>query len=316
MQMTPEQAYRAAEKRLVDEYQVEVDEHFIEVASPKTRVRVLSVGEGPPVLFLHGSPNCAASWLGLAAELKGFRCLLLDCPGAGLSSPVDRWGDHRLDTAAIVCAVLDTLGLDKVDVVGSSLGGLYGFNVALRHPDRVRSLTLMGCPTGPEVLPIPPFERILALPIPVSLFLAVFRPSPKMSRKMFADIGHGPSIEASKIPDAMFDWYLEVLRHTPTMSTCVEEVRVIESVFGRKHHARVRTDELASLGMSVLYLWGDADPMAKPEHGDALAALTPGARIEHFAGFGHLPWLDDLALIASRLSAFLQSPTPSMRDAV
>lgn len=305
MEINPQETYRAAEQRLFGAYGVDPQEHLVDVKAPATQVRVLEVGKGEPILFLHGSPNNGASWVGLAAAMPNARCLMLDCPGAGLSSQVTKWGDHRQDTAAVVKAVLDQLGIERVALVGSSLGGLYAYNYALTHPEQVTSLTLLGCPAGPAVLPIPIFERILAAPIPVSWLLAMFKPSPKLARKMFADIGHGPAVADGRIPDAVFEWYEELLRHTETMRNTVEEVRAFETPFGRKPHGQITEEELAQLRPPVLYLWGDADPMAKPAHADALAALTPGARIEHLDGFGHLPWLDDPTAIASRLSTFL-----------
>ena len=50
---------------------------------------------------------------------------------------------------------------------------------------------------------------------------------------------------------------------------------------------------LASLNAATLYLWGDSDPFANPVLADALCALTSGATIEHFEGFGHTISYDD-----------------------
>ena len=51
-------------------------------------VRIQKVGQGPAVVLVHGASNSGTSWAGLVARLGGFRCLLLDRPGCGLSDPL------------------------------------------------------------------------------------------------------------------------------------------------------------------------------------------------------------------------------------
>ena len=48
-------------------------------------LRVQELGDGPPILFIHGANTSGTSWATLAAKLPSFRCLLLDRPGTGLS---------------------------------------------------------------------------------------------------------------------------------------------------------------------------------------------------------------------------------------
>jgi hypothetical protein len=62
-------------------------EHHVRLPTTGTTVRVQEVGEGPPVLFLHGGPNTGSTWVPLVAHLDGLRCLLVDRPGTGLSAP-------------------------------------------------------------------------------------------------------------------------------------------------------------------------------------------------------------------------------------
>jgi pimeloyl-ACP methyl ester carboxylesterase len=62
-------------------------EHHARLPTTGTTVRVQEVGEGPPVLFLHGGPNAGSTWAPLVTHLVGLRCLLVDRPGTGLSAP-------------------------------------------------------------------------------------------------------------------------------------------------------------------------------------------------------------------------------------
>lgn len=98
-------------------------------------------GDGPPVLFLHGLGGTRLAW---EPQLEGladqFRCIAWDLPGYGDSEPLP-----ELTFPAIVDAIarlLDTLELDRVDVVGLSFGGQQAMHLALAQPGRVRRLVL------------------------------------------------------------------------------------------------------------------------------------------------------------------------------
>lgn len=307
MSRTDEGSYREAEQKLYAEYGIEVREHCVHVESPATSIRVLEVGQGEPLVMIHGSPNNAATWVPLVAQLTNRRCLLMERPGAGLSSPVARWTDHRAESVAIVGAVLDEMSVDRADLAGSSFGGLYAYNLALSAPKRVRSLILLGAPGGPSVLGLPPIFRFLSLPLPKAMARKALRPDPDEARDMFKEIGHEDSIAAGAIPDITFEWYSSLLNNTTTLEHLLGEIRSIATPFGFRRTAKITGADLGQLTQPILYLWGDHDPFATPEEADRLASLTPQAAIEHFESFGHLPWYDDPALIAGRIEEFLSS---------
>ena len=75
-------------------------------------------------------------------------------------------------------------------MVASSFGGLYAYNFALAHPDRVRRLIQMGAPTGPTILGLPTMLRLLSMPIPVFILKNALRPDAAKARDMFGEIGH------------------------------------------------------------------------------------------------------------------------------
>jgi pimeloyl-ACP methyl ester carboxylesterase len=107
------------------------------------------------VLFLHGLGSCADDWAAQVPVFSGrFRVIAPDLRGHGQSSR----GRGRLDIArfaADVSRVLTTLGERRAHVVGLSLGGCVGLELALSEPERVRSLTLTNAfaklaPSGPR----------------------------------------------------------------------------------------------------------------------------------------------------------------------
>lgn len=318
MSRLDEARYRAAEQALFEALGVEVEERWVEIDAPRTRLRVLAAGggEGEPVLFVHGSPNASPTWVTLAAAL-GRPALLLERPGAGLSAPVRRWGDYRREVVAMVEAALDQLGLDQVDLVGSSFGGLYAYYLAIDAPHRVRRLVQMSGPAGPLSLRMPGIFRPLSVMhlLPGASRFAP-RPDVEQAKAMYRDIGHGPSIASGAIHEAWFPWYSALLCHTDTMAHLFEEVRALATPFGYRGGRGLTDAELAGLAMPVLYLWGTEDPFGSPDEGAALAALTPGARFERFEGMGHIPWMDSPEIIARRLRAFLdEAPSAAAQSA-
>ncbi len=103
---------------------------------------------GPLVCFTHSLSSDGGMWSEQMVPLieAGYRVLRLDMRGHGGSDPVD--GDYTMDALADdVAAALDALGLDKVQFIGLSIGGMIGQAFALKYPDRLISAML--CDTLP-----------------------------------------------------------------------------------------------------------------------------------------------------------------------
>ncbi len=121
-------------------------------AHPRQRVRVLDadmsyvdVGEGDPIVFLHGNPTSSYLWRNIIPFVARFgRCLAPDLVGMGQSgkspSKAYRFADH----ARYVDAWFDSLGLaDNIILVLHDWGSALGFHWACRHPDRVQAIAYM-----------------------------------------------------------------------------------------------------------------------------------------------------------------------------
>ncbi|TDB97859.1 alpha/beta fold hydrolase [Actinomadura sp. 7K534] len=117
-----------------------------ELATDRGVLRYHEAGEGPPLLMLHGSGPGVTGWRNFRGNLarfaEHFRCLVLEFPGFGVSDPTD---EHPMMAAGGATGrFLDGLGLDQVDVVGNSMGGIIGAQFAIRRPERVRRLVTVG----------------------------------------------------------------------------------------------------------------------------------------------------------------------------
>lgn len=125
------EAFRRAEQRLWDSLGVRPTERLATLRGDG-RIRVQELGEGPPVLFIHGATVAGSSWCQLAARLPDFRCILLDRPGCGLSDPVSGGSLSSIDAVLsyaddLVADVLDALELDRAHLAATSYGGLFAF---------------------------------------------------------------------------------------------------------------------------------------------------------------------------------------------
>ena len=118
---------QAAEQRLFEACGLEaVLTKRVQMADPPLAVRVLEVGDGPPLLLVHGSGMTASTWAPLMVRLPGRRLLAVDLPGFGLSDPLDYTGRSlREHAVAQLGSLLDVLDLDRVPIVGTSLGAMW-----------------------------------------------------------------------------------------------------------------------------------------------------------------------------------------------
>lgn len=107
-------------------------------------------GRGMPLLALHGFTGAAGSWAGLASALSGLRLVAVDLPGHGRSPLPPPPPEALPETVRALEALLDRLELERVGVLGYSLGGRLALHLALAAPDRVRALLLESATAGIE----------------------------------------------------------------------------------------------------------------------------------------------------------------------
>jgi 4,5:9,10-diseco-3-hydroxy-5,9,17-trioxoandrosta-1(10),2-diene-4-oate hydrolase len=110
--------------------------------------RPTGVGGDLPLVMLHGGGPGASSWSNFGATLPRFattfRTLLVDQPGFGGSDKPPVVGNYFRFSADYVVRLLDELGIERVHLLGNSLGGGTAARLTIEHPDRVGRLVLMG----------------------------------------------------------------------------------------------------------------------------------------------------------------------------
>lgn len=121
------------------------------VTNGSIRIRYREIGQGRPVVLLHGYTDRLEMWAGAADSLAADRRVIVpDVRGFGGSDkPADAAAYGRA-MAEDVVALLDALGIDRVDLVGYSMGALISADLSVRHPDRIRSAVLVAGPFFPD----------------------------------------------------------------------------------------------------------------------------------------------------------------------
>ena len=184
----PAGAFERAEQRMFAACGVEVTSRRVRLADPPIAVRVLETGDGQPLVLVHGSGMSASTWAPLMPHLGTCRVIAFDLPGFGLSDPFDYSGRPlREHAVAQLTSLLDALGLDRVPIVGTSLGGMWALSLAVAAPDRVSSLASLGVPA----VALPgmrgdPFFTLLSTPGLRHLVARVGSPSVAVTRRSLA----------------------------------------------------------------------------------------------------------------------------------
>lgn len=221
-------------------------------------------GVGRPVLLLHGiggnARSCAAAASVLAAT--GMRALAWDAPGYGESADPP---DHE-DLPSRVLRVLDDLALDRVDLFGTSWGGVIATQVAARRPDRVRTLVLADSTRGSAISP----ERAAAMRARVEELA-------DQGAERFA-AARAPRLVAAGCDPATAE----------AVQAEMARVRLPGYRLAAEFMATTDTAELLPrIDRPTLVLVGEHDQVTGVPESELLARSIPGARLVVIPGAGH-----------------------------
>ena len=310
-----EARFREAEQRLWTSFGVTPTEQRIRLSRVGVTVRVQEVGEGPAVVFVHGATNGGSSWAPLVARLEGFRCVLLDRPGCGLSDPLVKGLADMQRLAefgdSLIIDVLDAMGLDKAHVVATSFGGYMGLRAAAAHPARIDRMVEFGWTIGAPIGKTPFVMRLAGIPIMARLMASV-PPNKRAVRAMLRSIGLRQAIDAGRVSDEAIEWFLALLRDTDTMRNEIKTMpRVISAIRGMNDSLLLPESLLASIRTPIYFLWGEEDLYGGPETARQFVARIPGAELELLPAAGHAPWMDNAEHAATTTSRFLRQVSPA-----
>jgi len=236
------------------------------------RVHYQEAGEGPAVLFLHGSGPGASGYSNFRRNYPyfaahGLRAVVPDTLGFGHSSkPEDV--DYTLDLCAgAVLRLTQALGIERFSIVGNSHGGAMAIKLAIDHPERVEKLVLMA-PGGLEVREA--YAKMEGIRTMMKVFLGPEGITREGMRKVFGLQLHDPRT----LTEEILDERLEIAVTQPK--------RVLTSL-SVPHLA----PELDKIRCPVFGFWGMNDKFCPVSGATTLAERCRGARVLLLSECGH-----------------------------
>ena len=230
------------------------------------------------VVMLHGSGPGATGWANFNRNIEplvaaGYRVVLLDCPGWGKSDPIVCTGSRSDLNARALKGLLDGLKLDKVHIIGNSMGGHSAVAFALANPQRVGKLVLMGGGTGGA---------------------SSFVPMPTEGIKLLQGLYREPTIENLKKMMSVFVF------DTSSLTEELFQAR-LDNMLARKDHLENFVKSLAAnpkqfpdfgprlgeIAAPTLVIWGRDDRFVPLDTGLRLIWGMPNAELHIFNRCGH-----------------------------
>lgn len=299
--------FRRAERKLWDLYDLQPEERFINVGYDRV-VRIHQIGEGQPVLFVHGTGGSGVYFAPLVKELVPFfRCILMDRPGWTLSSPIDYSdGDFGSIVSDLQEQLLASLDVDRAHMVGGSIGNLFALRLALNHPDRVGNIVLNGG-SPVEGLTPPTFLRILRTP--VGRVMARIPLNARMIRNQMAGLGHAKSLDRGIVPAEYIDMKAAESKYTDALRNERGLVRAVVAGKGFQPGITLNKREIAAIRAPTLMIYGADDPLGSKKVWSDFMASFPNGRIAFSPDSGHVPWYDHPHDVGALTLSHLQTAT-------
>lgn len=274
------------------------------------QVAYVDEGTGRPVLLLHGCPFSSFVWRGVIASLRAggrgeFRWIAPDLLGLG-DTETPPGADWTLPAqVAAVVALLDTLGLDKVAVVGHDQGGAIAQLIAAHHPDRVGALVLANAeaydnwPSSEEL----PFVRATQLPVLGRAVLWAWS-----RRRLFRwALAHGKAVhDTAVLTDELVDGYIAANLATAHRRAKTRRYLAAQLDPANQAHTRDVVEALTRVDQPTLIVWGGRDVHFGPEWAHRLQRDIPAARLEILPEAGHLVMEEQPDQVAALIAEFLR----------
>ena len=248
-------------------------------------------GRGAPIVMIHGAQGDQSMFAGLAAAFaEKYRVLTFDQRGSGLSEKPDVPYSMAMladDTGAL----MDHLGMSPAHVIGVSMGGMIAQELALRHPDKVRSLVL-GCttPGGPK-----------AVRVGGGALTNAYSTQPMTAEE-----------RGKALAEAAFSkGYLA--QHPEIITSMIESRRqrpIDSAAFARRMKAAAdhdTYDRLPQIHSPTLVIAGKDDALIAWENSQLIAESIKGSRLVILEPAGHCFWLEQPAQTHEAIARFLAS---------
>lgn len=256
--------------------------------------------DAPPLILLHGSGPGVTGWRNYRSNLGFFaqthHCYVLEFPGFGVSDAVE--GHPVLTAGASVIRFMDDLHIDSAAMIGNSMGGVVGINLAINHPDRVAKLVTIGG-VGPNL----------------------FSPSPSEGLRLLQEFTDAPD------RDKLVRWLNSMVKDRAlvtdeliderwTAAINPDAQRTAQLMYGSAAFAMMQKfmadsdtppywAKMHKVSCPTLLTWGLDDRVSPPDMSLAPLRLIPNAELHVFPNCGHWVMIEAKRAFESTVAAFL-----------
>lgn len=283
----------------------QIDPQFATLHGYKRAFRM--AGSGPAVLLLHGIGDNSLAWEPVFEQLsEKYTVIAPDLLGHGLS---DR---PRADYSVSAFAngmrdLLTYLDIERVTVVGHSLGGGVAGQFAYQYPEMVERLVLVG--TGGVTKGVNPALRALSLPLSELALGVISVPG------VFPTFSTVARMMQNLLPMAMFRDNTEVVRvleRMPEKGSAEVFARTLRSAVDWRGQVVTMLDRCyLSAAIPTLIVWGSDDQVIPVSHAHMLHSAMPDSQLEIFEKSGHFPFRDEPARFVDLFLRFVSATNPA-----
>lgn len=267
------------------------------VAVEPHTVHYLAGGSGEPVVLLHGIFAEKDHWVDFARPLTGrYRVIAPDLPGFGESGRLPHQTyDYATQTERLK-TLLDALGLKRVHLAGNSMGGTLAALFALRYPERVASVALIGAPHGIKT----PRPSVMDGWIDAGKTPLVVHDAAQFAQMMDLLFTQRPFLPYPVLHAAQ----TEAVRNAPSNTQLWKEQLKDRYLLDAR---------IGALQQPTLVLWGADDRLFDASGADVLRSRLKNPHIQVLPGVGHLPMMEAPQATAQAYLRFLDklAPAPS-----
>jgi pimeloyl-ACP methyl ester carboxylesterase len=290
-----------------------------EVTAPTLQFRTIHgykrayriAGSGPAILLIHGIGDNSTTWNGIQAKLaQRFTVIAPDLLGHGQSDK------PRADYSVAAYAngmrdLLSVLEIERVTVVGHSLGGGVAMQFAYQFPHLVDRLILVGA--GGVTKDVNVALRLASLPMG-SEALALLRLPLVLPAVQAAGRILGRALGTTGLGNDLAN-VLRILDDLPEPTASSAFTRTLRAVVDWRGQIVTMLDRCyLTQAIPVLIIWGTRDVVVPVRHAWMAHSAMPGSRLEIFEGSGHFPFHDDPARFIDVVQRFIDTTGPAEYD--
>jgi haloalkane dehalogenase len=247
------------------------ERRFVTIAAG--RIAYIDRGKGPAALFVHGFPLSSFQWRGAIDRLSVHRrCLAPDLMGLGYTEVAPGQSVTPAAQTGMITALLDRLGIDRVDLIANDSGGAVAQLLLAKHPERVRTLLLTNCDVetdSPPAALLPVIELARAGIYP-DLWLEPWFRHKDVARSP-TGLGGMCYSNPAHPTDAALDQYL-----APIVASAERKALVNQYTLGLTPNPLQGIEPmLRECTVPTRIVWGMSDTIFSPRSPDYLAGILP-----------------------------------------